>query len=68
MKRFIYVLAVLFALGAASCSKQDVRPNSNGGEPIPTWRGSMDDGPGCDDDDNGNGGIVDPGVDPDANK
>lgn len=45
MRRIIYVAAVFFALGAMSCSKQNIQPNSNENASVPTWR-SSDDGAG----------------------
>ncbi len=48
MKRVIYIGIAVFALGLASCSKQDFQPNTATSDPVvPVWK-------------SGDGGITDP--------
>lgn len=65
MKRVIYIGIAVFALGLASCSKQDFQPNSSTNDPqVPVWKsndgGITDPQLGGGDD----GGITDPNNDP----
>jgi hypothetical protein len=43
MKRVIYISLVFVGLLAVSCSKQNIQPNTNTPQEIPTWRTSSDD-------------------------
>lgn len=56
MKKVIYIVIAVFALGLASCSKQDVQPNSP--DPVvPVWKANTNtNDPGTT--------VTDPGTDP----
>jgi hypothetical protein len=43
MKRVIYISLVFVGLLAVSCSKQNIQPNTDAPQEIPTWRTSSDD-------------------------
>jgi hypothetical protein len=54
MKKLIYIVFAVFALGLASCSKQDIQPNTTSSDSeVPVWK-SLN--PGND------SGSVDPGL------
>lgn len=59
MRKIVYLVAVVFALGAMSCTKQDIRPNSNATSDEPVWRAFGGDGDNVDIDDIDDN-IVDP--------
>lgn len=66
MKRVIYISLVFVGLLAVSCSKQNIQPNTNAPQEVPTWRTSSDDansngGTST----TGEGGITDPNNDKD---
>lgn len=43
MKRVIYISLVFVGLMAVSCSKQNIQPNTDTPQEIPTWRSTSDD-------------------------
>ena len=67
MKRVIYISLVFVGLLAVSCSKQNVQPNTDTPQEIPTWRTSSDDANSNDGGTfvTGEGGITDPNNDKD---
>lgn len=69
MKKVLYIGIAIVALGLASCSKQDIQPNSSSDVVVPVWKSNTaDDGGVVDPSSNGtnNDGspIVDPNEDP----
>lgn len=65
MKKGIYIALFLIGLVFASCQKQEIVPNTNTVQDIPTWESSSNRAPNDIEDDNDNGsddpnGIVDP--------
>lgn len=67
MKRVIYISLVFVGLLAVSCGKQNIQPNPNPQQEVPTWRTSSSDDNGSSDDTTGEGGITDPNNDKDEN-
>lgn len=66
MKRFTFIVAVALVFGMASCTKENIQPNTCS-EDVPTWR-SVEDGDGSGMKDPSTGGsITDPDHDTDAN-
>lgn len=66
MKRVIYISLVFVGLLAVSCSKQNIQPNTDAPQEIPTWRSSSDDTNAAGDTSTtGEGGITDPNNDKD---
>jgi hypothetical protein len=62
MKKLIYIVFAVFALGLASCSKQDIQPNTTSSDvEVPVWKslGNGNDS-GLSDPSVGNGTITDP--------
>lgn len=54
MKKVIYIIFAVFALGLASCSKQDIQPNTTSSDSeVPVWK-SLNSG--------NDSGSVDPGL------
>jgi hypothetical protein len=43
MKRVIYISLVFVGLLAVSCSKQNIQPNTDTPQEIPTWKSTSDD-------------------------
>jgi hypothetical protein len=41
MKRIVYISIAVFVLGLASCSKQEIKPNSSNSE-VPVWKSNKD--------------------------
>ncbi|MCH2223756.1 MAG: hypothetical protein MK066_03225 [Crocinitomicaceae bacterium] len=58
MRKIVYLIAVVFALVAVSCTKQDIRPKTNTTSCEPTWR--VTEGDSEEEEIEGNGGITDP--------
>ena len=62
MKRVIYIGIAVVALGLASCSKEDIQPNSTSENIVPVWK-SLDNEntqPQNNSNSEGGGTIVDP--------
>ncbi|PHR32416.1 MAG: hypothetical protein COA38_06520 [Fluviicola sp.] len=68
MKKVIYIVFAVFALGMVSCSKQDVSPNSSPETIVPVWKSieteNANSSGNVDPNINTNGGITDPGENP----
>ncbi|MFT5777777.1 MAG: hypothetical protein ACI837_000725 [Crocinitomicaceae bacterium] len=60
MKKIAYISIVLFAFGMASCSKQDIKPNSATTVSEPVWRSSEE--PVVNEGGDEGGTIVDPNL------
>lgn len=68
MKRVIYISLVFVGFLAVSCSKQNIQPNTNPPQEVPTWRTSSDDAnENGDTSTTGEGEITDPNNDRDEN-
>jgi len=66
MKRVIYISLVFVGLLAVSCSKQNIQPNTDSPQEIPTWRTTSDDAnSNMSTTVSGEGGITDPNNDKD---
>ena len=61
MKKVIYIVFAVFALGLASCAKQDIKPTSSSDTAVPVWKSLDTDvtDPGSTNNEGG-GGITDP--------
>lgn len=65
MKRLVYILFVFAGLAVVSCTKDQIRPNTDEAQQIPVWR-STSSGTNTDDgSSNGPGSITDPNNDKD---
>lgn len=66
MKKTLYIVLAVFALGMVSCSKEDIKPNvtSNSNSDVPVWKSAGVDGTEPTGEGPGHGSIVDPNIDP----